>query len=181
VIGLTPTSGLTISIFGAGFVEDSQARWNGQDRPTSFVSATELRMAVSGADIVTPGPNSVDVVNPEPGGGVSNVALFTVGARGDNPVPSLSRVRVLSLNGDGTFTLELSGADFVAGIQARWNGQDRPTAGLNGTSQVTMTITAADFAAGSGAVSVVNPAPGGGASEEVLLQLYRLELPLVLR
>jgi CSLREA domain-containing protein len=180
VVGLTPTSGLTVTIYGAGFIEGSQAQWNGQDRPTSYVSASELHMSVSGADIAQPGPNSVQVINPEPGGGPSNIVSFNVGAAGENPVPSLLRVRVASVNGDGTITLALSGDGFVAGSQGQWNGQDRPTSAPASASEISMTITVADYAAGSGAVTVVNPSPGGGSSEEVLLQLRKLAIPILL-
>jgi uncharacterized protein (TIGR03437 family) len=52
-------------------------RWNGNNRPTTFVSATELRATISAADL-TAGTPLVSVVSPPPGGGASNALRFTV-------------------------------------------------------------------------------------------------------
>jgi hypothetical protein len=44
-----------------------------------------------------------------------------------------------------------------------------------------MTISATDFAGGSGVITVVNPAPGGGVSNELLYTLTRIRMPLMRR
>ena len=75
----------TIRILGTGFMTTSQARLNGSNRPTTFVSATELRMAISAADVPTPTTYTVTVVNPTPGGGPSNAVIFNATAA---PPPS---------------------------------------------------------------------------------------------
>ena len=56
----------------------SVVRWNGADRPTTFVSATQLTAAIPAADIAVAGSASVTVRNP--GGAVSNALTFTIGA-----------------------------------------------------------------------------------------------------
>lgn len=76
---------VTIRILGTGFMSSSQARLNGSNRPTTFISATELRMAVAAADVPAPTTYSVTVVNPSPGGGPSNAVIFNATAA---PPPS---------------------------------------------------------------------------------------------
>jgi hypothetical protein len=56
------------------------ARWNGTDRPTTFVSGTILTAAIAAADLAAPGNASVTVSNP--GVGESNALLFAVTAAG---------------------------------------------------------------------------------------------------
>jgi len=66
--------------------------------------------------------------------------------------------------GDFGFTLTVNGANFVVRSVVRWNGGDRATMFVN-SSQITAQISAADIATpGTAAVTVFNPAPGGGSS-----------------
>jgi 6-phosphogluconolactonase (cycloisomerase 2 family) len=187
ISGLTPafiTAGangtLKLTIQGSNFVPGAQAQWNGEDRPTSFVSATQVDVDVSGADLVAPGQASVTVVNPAPGGGPSNVATFKIGAAGENPLPALTRVTAFTRNSNGTLTLTLAGGGFMAGTQARWNGANRTTAFVSAT-QLRITISAADFSNGSGVITAVNPAPGGGMSNELLYTIRRIHMPFIRR
>ncbi|MBK9942837.1 MAG: beta-propeller fold lactonase family protein [Kouleothrix sp.] len=69
---------LTLLITGANFIGDSQAQWNGANRPTSYVNATTLKMLVTAADLALGGQGSITVENPGPGGGLSNTATFTI-------------------------------------------------------------------------------------------------------
>src|SRR5262245_32528415 len=53
----------------------------------------------------------------------------------NNPVPSISGINPTSANaGDSTFTLTVSGSNFVSGSTVRWNGSDRPTMFNSATS-----------------------------------------------
>lgn len=72
------TAPLTLSVTGTGFVPGSEVRWNGSPRPTTYVSATQLRAAIPAADLATPTTAQVTVVTPEPGGGTSAPLTFTV-------------------------------------------------------------------------------------------------------
>jgi hypothetical protein len=66
--------------------------------------------------------------------------------------------------GGSSFTLTVNGAGFVSASVVNWNGATLSTVYLNG-SQLTATVPAANIAnAGTPAVTVVNPAPGGGTS-----------------
>jgi hypothetical protein len=171
---------LDLVVLGSNFVPGAQAQWNGEDRPTTFISAGQLRVAVNGADLVAAGQASVTVVNPAPGGGASNVAAFKIGSAGENPIPTLTRVTSITTNANGTLTLTLLGNGFVSGAQMRWSGANRTTSFVSAT-QVKLTISVADFAGSPAVISVANPAPGGGLSNELLFTVRRVYTPLVRR
>lgn len=74
----TGSSGFTLTVNGTGFIPSSIARWNGSDRPTTFISSTQLRIALPATDRSLPGTASVTVSNPGPGGGISNSQTVTI-------------------------------------------------------------------------------------------------------
>src|SRR5579884_3732315 len=83
-----------------------------------------------------------------------------------NPVPLLNNPLVpdAAAPGSGGFTLTVNGTGFVSSSVVNWNGSPRATTFVS-ASQVTAAILAADVAtAGTASVTVVNPGPGGGAS-----------------
>jgi hypothetical protein len=73
-------TGITLTVSGTGFVSTSVVRWNGSTRTTTFVSATQLRAAITTSDLATARSVPVTVVSPKPGGGTSTAASFTVAA-----------------------------------------------------------------------------------------------------
>jgi hypothetical protein len=73
---------LSLTVTGANFVSGSMVRWKGSDRPTSFVSPTELHAGISASDLAAAGTAAVTVFNPLPGGGTSTPATFTMDAPG---------------------------------------------------------------------------------------------------
>jgi hypothetical protein len=81
---ITPTrapagsTDLTVTVNGRDFVTGSTVRWNGSSRTTTFVNATQLRAAITAADLATPQRVLVSVGSPAPGGGVSRSVSFTV-------------------------------------------------------------------------------------------------------
>ncbi len=70
-------SGVTITIDGTGFVEGSVVRWDGQDRPTTRLSETQLQATIRADDLVSARTAAVSVATP--GGGVSRTLPFVVG------------------------------------------------------------------------------------------------------
>jgi len=68
----------TLVVNGTGFVSGSVVNWNGSARVTTFVSGSQLKAAITAADIVLAGTVPVTVTNPAPGGGNSNVEFFQV-------------------------------------------------------------------------------------------------------
>jgi hypothetical protein len=71
---------LTLTVNGQGFARSSVVRWNGAARPTTFVSAWQLRAAIAAADVAATTSVRVNVVTPPPGGGTSSPVSFTVTA-----------------------------------------------------------------------------------------------------
>jgi hypothetical protein len=75
----------------------------------------------------------------------------------------------VALVGGSTFTVTVTGANFARGAVVRWNGADRPTAYVS-AGRLEAALSAADLATpGTGALTVWNPAPGGGASNSLAL------------
>jgi hypothetical protein len=70
----------TLTVNGSGFVSSSMVRWNGADRATTFVSASQLRAAIAASDIAAAGSVPVGVFTAAPGGGTSATQTFTVTA-----------------------------------------------------------------------------------------------------
>lgn len=68
----------TLSVTGANFVNGSVVRWNNSDRPTTYVSSTQLIALISASDTSVTGNASVTVFNPAPGGGTSNIVFIPI-------------------------------------------------------------------------------------------------------
>ena len=159
-------AGFTLTVGGTGFVPNSVVRWNNSPRTTTFVNGTSLSAAIPAGDIASAGTAAVTVLNPAPGGGGSNSVSFTIIAQ--NPAPSIGAIDPTStVAGSGAFTLTVTGAGFIPSSVVRWNGSNRATSFANG-NRLTASIPASDVAgAGSASVTVFNPGPGGGSSNEV--------------
>jgi uncharacterized protein (TIGR03437 family) len=157
--------GFRLTVHGSNFIPGAVARWNSDDRPTIFISSTELRVEISGGDIQSPGTAQITVFNPPPGGGLSNAAAFLIGSPTAPTIAALSPTSAAV--GDPGVTLALTGSNFLPNSLVRWNGADRPTTFLTG-SRLTAAIPASDLAAaGAAQISVFNPPPGGGASNTI--------------
>ncbi len=165
----------TVTVTGSRFIAESKVRFNGAQRPTEFVSATELRATLSAADLAGAGAAQLSVVSPEPGGGVSNTTELVV----VNPAPSLASVAPGALAaGSAGATVTLGGLGFVAQSEVRVGGVARPTTFVSAT-QVRVALTAADLAtAGPVQLTVFNPAPGGGLSSAAQVMVANL-LPAI--
>jgi hypothetical protein len=83
ILAGSPAFWLTVS--GNDFVSTSVVRWNGSAHPTVFVDATELVAYIRASEIANPGAASLTVVNPGPGGGLSNALTFTITASASGP------------------------------------------------------------------------------------------------
>jgi FG-GAP-like repeat/Abnormal spindle-like microcephaly-assoc'd, ASPM-SPD-2-Hydin len=70
--------GFTLTLGGTGFVPGSIVQWNGSARATRFINGSSLTAHILATDTRKGGTASVSVVNPQPGGGTSNAALFEV-------------------------------------------------------------------------------------------------------
>lgn len=150
-----------LTVNGADFAPGAIVQWNGQPRPTTFVSSTQLTAAIAADDIVAAGPASVTVSNPAPGGGTSEALAFSVlPATGATPVLQVTAAVARRVGSDllVEITLVNSGAGDATHVRitntARLNEVpvtstllDLGTLGANGgTSTIALTFpgTAAD-------------------------------------
>lgn len=78
------SAAFTLNVSGENFAGGSVVRWNGEDRPTTFISPSQIMAGISAADIAGPGTALVTVFNPN-GGATSNVRTFSIGP----PAPGL--------------------------------------------------------------------------------------------
>ena len=162
---LAPSSGatggpaFTLTVAGADFDEGAVVMWDGDDRPTTFVSAQELRAELGAPDLEVGKVVAVTVLDPD--GGISNAAEFTI----NNPAPaliSLSPAQALLRNSGPHVTV--SGSNFVTNSVVRLAGNDRPTTFVSGT-ELTAVVAPEDMTtAGRFPITVYNPPPAGGTS-----------------
>jgi YVTN family beta-propeller protein len=87
---------------------------------------------------------------------------------GNQPPPATPTITTMSPNsataGGAAFTLTINGTNFVASSMVNFGGGAMPTTFVNST-QLTAAIPASSIAStGTPAVTVTNPAPGGGTS-----------------
>jgi hypothetical protein len=71
-----PSFPLTVN--GSNLISTSTVQWNGQGRPTTFLSSSKLQAQIPLDDISVAGTDAVTVFNPAPGGGTSNSASFNI-------------------------------------------------------------------------------------------------------
>ncbi len=151
----------TLTVIGTNFVSDSIVNFGGQQRATTFVSATQLTAAIQAGDVATPGQVGVFVVNPAPGGGNSTSSTFTI----LGPPPTISSLSPSSVVAGGpAFTLTVNGLNFMSGSTVNFNNSPRTTTFVS-TTQLTTAISAGDIATqGTINISVTNPAGSGGGT-----------------
>lgn len=152
----------TVVINGTGFVPSSTVRWNGQDRPTTFISNTQLLASIPVSDTGTTGTAQVSVFNPAPGGGTSNSLTLPISRL--NPIPGNITLSPNTAAVGTAFTLTVNGSNFVNGSLVYWNGTPRPTTFVS-SMVLQAQIPATDLVnTGNVSVLVSNPEPGGGLS-----------------
>jgi hypothetical protein len=162
------SAGLVLTVDGTGLAPGATAQVDGVPRPTTFVSAGRVQVALSAADLAAVGARAIVVTNPSPcvGGPCASAAI----ALAVTPPPGVPVVSTLTPSarpfGSPGFTLGVGGSEFTPLSVVRVNGSARPTTFLSPTS-LQAEIPASDLADLSVpalAVTVETPAPGGGVS-----------------
>ncbi len=175
------SAAFALTLNGSNFINGATVQWNNSARATTFVSATQLRAQITADDLLSVRTVNVTVVNPAPGGGVSDASTLTINAA-PNPLPVMVSLNPNSASaGSNAFTLMVSGNSFVSGAVIRWNGADRATTFISQT-QLSAVITASDVAnAGSATITVFSPASttgGGGVSNSLSFKIHQAPNPL---
>ncbi len=157
---LASGSAVTVQMIGSGFVNGATATLNGAPRTTTFVSATEVDVALTSGDLVAATVGTLLVTNPSPNI-PSNPVVFTV----KNPAAAISSLVPASATaGSGAFTLTVNGTGFVAGSAIYWNGSPL-TSTIVSSTQMTAAVPAGDVATAAVVpIQVEVPPPGGGLS-----------------
>src|SRR5438093_7603336 len=99
----------TLVVNGSGFIASSIIFWNGAEKPTTFVSATQLRASVAASDVASSGTTQVTVQSPAPGGGTSTAVSFTI-----DPPHKLT-VSATTVDAGSSMTVTLTGSSGAAG------------------------------------------------------------------
>jgi hypothetical protein len=161
---ITGSDGATVTLNGQDFLPTSRVRWNEGDRVTTYVSGTSLTVRLTAQDLANVGSGELVVFNPPPGGGLSGILPLTIGY----PTPTISAVSPASAEfGAAETTLRITGTGFHRNSSIRWN-----TDYMFGTfvSPTELTAVLPQYLLTGGGVAkitVVNPTPGGGASNAV--------------
>jgi hypothetical protein len=153
------SSAQTITLTGTNFFSDSQVQFNGSNRPTTFVSATQVTVQLSSSDLAQAGTPNLTVVNTEGLGWTSSPLTVTINATN----PTLTAISPTSaIAGSGPVTLTATGSNFTSASTIQVNGANRTTT-FTSSTQLTATLTAADLAV-AGSLSITVNTPGGGSS-----------------
>jgi hypothetical protein len=173
------SAAFSLTVSGMNYVSGATVNFNGATVTTTFVSAAQLTAAIPALAVATAGTVPVTVTNPS-GGGTSAAVNFAITAVVSNPVPTLTSIQPASVtSGSGALTLTAAGTNFIGTSVVNVNGSPRTTTLVNAT-QLTAALTATDVAsAGSDAITVTNPAPGGGTTAALTLIVAASNAPAV--
>jgi len=162
--GLPAAGGSVLSFTGDGSVASATVRRGGTIVGAATIVSSTPEKQIPAAVPVPAAPAAAPAPVPATGGGTPAPTTGMAG-QPENPVPVLSSLSPDSAAAGGQgFTLTLNGTNFTGGSTVRWNGAARAMTFVNG-GRLTAAIHAADIAnAGTAAVTVFNPAPGGGTS-----------------
>ncbi|MBI4654121.1 MAG: hypothetical protein HY752_03910, partial [Nitrospirae bacterium] len=186
-------SGFMLSIEGSKFVKDSQAQFNREDVSTYFLSNEKLQAGILWEHLTGPGDVPLTVINPSPGGGISNTLMFKI----YNPAPVLESILpdTISLStlsesnqntpsppmrrgegrGEGAIltplTLRVRGKNFFNGSIVNLNGENLKTKFISSIlleAEITPSIISS---IGKYPVVVINPSPGAYTSNPLYLNV----------
>lgn len=151
-----------LTINGTGFVAGSQVQVNGEAVETHYLSSTQIVAYLY--TVRGPGQPAITVVNPPPGGGVSNVLNLLV----KDANPNITSLNPSSISaGSPSFFLQVidgKTTSFGPDSQVLWNGSVRPTTFV-ATSELLAQISASDVAVqGTAAVTVNTPSAANPTS-----------------
>lgn len=167
-----PSFSLTVN--GTGFVSGAVVNWNGTALGTTFVSESRLAATVPASNIIATTTAAITVLNPSPGGGVSNPVFFPVSVPANalyftnsqilTTGASPSSIGVGDFNRDGKLDLAVAnnGNGTVSIFLGNGDGTFQPKVDY-ATIASPVGITAADLRS-NGTLDVAVFTPGGDIS-----------------
>jgi hypothetical protein len=178
-LGLGDTFAVPIVVYGTNFGPQTMMRMYQTIATVIPVFASGGLTVLSSTQLVTTLPVDasasgqwlVDVMNPQPGGGKSSVASFTITSGTFVPNPFLIVLAPPSVSvGGPAFTLTITGTNFRDGAQVLFNTTLLVTTVI-GNSVISADVPASLlFSAGRVPVSVINP-DNGGASNRLYVDI----------
>ena len=169
-------SGATLTISGTGFVAGSLVYYNSSSLAINVNTSTQIQATIPAGQLSNAATATVTVVNPSPGGGTSNGTIFTVVAV--NPVPSISSINPSTVvAGTSTTIITLTGNGYVSSSTVQVNGSNIPSTYV-GNSLFTATLASLLLTnVAALAITVTNPAPGGGVSAASVFNVTTSTIP----
>lgn len=171
---LSPTSALVqgtsfiLTLNGSNFAASTVVIWNGTLLPTSLVSSQQVTTTISGLMIASTGIISVAVQN------VNFSPTASIPFPINNPAPVISSLSPANVSaGAAPLFLTVNGSNYVGGATVLVNGTARPSTN-NGTQLMTKFCASDVAAAGSFTLTIVNPDPAVGPSNEVTFNVIPL-------
>ncbi len=154
-----------ITANGTGFMTGDVVTWNGTQLITNVSGATQVTAQVTAPLLTTAGTASVSVATSDPAVATKS-QTFTITGK-NNPSPSISSLSPNSAaHGTSDLQIRVGGSGFVSTSTVEFNGNFCATAFVSSSQLVALVQAANVTTAGTANVTVVNPAPGGGASNQ---------------
>lgn len=136
-------------------------RVDGASATASYVDPRRIDVTLSAGIMAVPGPHTVAIRNPAPGGG--NSGTLTVDA--NLPVPTLSLGSTSTNQGSGNQVVAVTGTGFYSGYTTFQCDGVTISSTINSTTSATITIpSTVTNAVGDKLITAVNSIPGGGTS-----------------
>ena len=164
---LQNSPGFMLTCTGSGFSPQSSVLWNGSPRITFFQSSGVVTATINPADLETPGVIPISVFTPQPGGGTSGMVNFTVN-QAQTPVPTITGLSPSSaFAGAIQVNVQVNGTGFTPQSLVTVGINNHTPAFISGNALEVSLSTTDLTSAGIFPVAVVNPPPGGGASNTI--------------
>jgi WD40-like Beta Propeller Repeat len=176
---------ILVTVTGSNFVQGStigvSASPSGQPLGllTQFVDQQTLTGTLTAAELTVPTTLYFSVTTPQPGGGVYPPANQTkiqfpfIITPAESPVPTITSITPTNTTAAtaATVTIFITGKNFVPQSVATLNGKNISTT-FSSPSSISADVSSTDLLApGIAEIAVLNPAPGGGTSNQVPLNI----------
>jgi hypothetical protein len=160
-VGLAGGNAFELHLIGSNFELQSEVTINGANQAASFLDSEDLLIQVPAADLVNAGILSIGVLNPSPGGGLSQTLPLTI----TYALPVIATLAPTSaVAGGSSQALTVTGTGMTPATVVSFNGNPLVTNYVSNTS-VSVTLTTGElFSAQEAQIVATNPGPGGGSS-----------------
>jgi len=168
----TSDPAIPLTVTGTGFIAGSVISYGGVQLTTTYISPTQISATIPAALLNYTGAKDVVVINPDPNGGASLPATFTVTA----PATAAS-VKPTLVSVGQSFTLTVTGSNFVNGATVRFNGTPLVTTFVSATTLTAQVPGTLDQTVGTAKITVVDPYGVGTSALTFTIAVVKPEPP----